>query len=117
MTITMDRRKNMSGFISQIKSLEQKLSELRAMFEVFSFPKLNGDGDHHAPHKRIDLSKLSKQEKKILGLMGSGKSNSQIATHLKLSKRTVETHRYNIQKKLGVSFAELRELARMKLER
>jgi DNA-binding CsgD family transcriptional regulator len=45
---------------------------------------------------------LSGKEKKILGLITSGLSNSAIAEELSISIKTVETHRANIMKKLGI---------------
>lgn len=45
---------------------------------------------------------LSRKEKKILGLITSGFSNSAIAKELSISIKTVETHRANIMKKLGI---------------
>ncbi len=45
---------------------------------------------------------LTKKEKKILSLILSGKTNIEIATILENSKRTVETHRFNLMKKMRV---------------
>lgn len=49
----------------------------------------------------IDM--LTRREKEVLAEVGKGYSNKQIAAHLVLSVRTVETHRKNIQKKLKIS--------------
>lgn len=48
---------------------------------------------------------LTKREKEILGLVIDGKKNQQIAEKLDKSIRTVETHRFNIMKKMGVNNA------------
>jgi len=45
---------------------------------------------------------LSTKEKKVLGLIINGLSNSGIAIELSISVKTVETHRANIMKKLGI---------------
>ena len=51
---------------------------------------------------------LTKREKQILGMIYRGDSNKDIANQLGKSIRTVETHRFNIMKKLDVSnIAEL----------
>jgi len=51
---------------------------------------------------------LTAREREILHLLAEGKSNKEIATLLNLSLFTVETHRRNLQDKLGVhSLAEL----------
>lgn len=52
---------------------------------------------------------LTKKEKQILSLILSGKTNIEISDILNNSKRTVETHRFNMMKKMGVK--NLMELA------
>jgi len=48
---------------------------------------------------------LTRKEKEILRLVVDGKPNKQIADSLAKSVRTVETHRFNIMKKMGVNNA------------
>jgi DNA-binding NarL/FixJ family response regulator len=45
---------------------------------------------------------LTFREKEIIEAIGSGKSNQDIADHLKISIHTVKSHTYNIYKKLKV---------------
>ncbi|AOW20352.1 response regulator transcription factor [Urechidicola croceus] len=45
---------------------------------------------------------LTKKEKQILSLILSGKTNSEISEILSNSKRTIETHRFNMMKKMNV---------------
>lgn len=45
---------------------------------------------------------ITKREKQILSLIYDGKTNKEIAEQLEKSIRTVETHRFNIMKKLDV---------------
>ncbi|HEY5824973.1 MAG TPA: response regulator transcription factor [Cyclobacteriaceae bacterium] len=52
-----------------------------------------------------DVYNLSKREKEILRMVVEGKQNKQIADSLDKSVRTIETHRFNIMKKLGVNNA------------
>ncbi|NGP88106.1 response regulator transcription factor [Fodinibius halophilus] len=49
------------------------------------------------------LVKLSKREGEILLMIVQGDSNAMIAEQLFLSLRTVETHRYSICQKLGLT--------------
>jgi len=58
---------------------------------------------------------LTPRELEILRLIALGHTNAQIAADLFLSVRTVETHRANLQSKLGVSGRA--ELVRCALER
>jgi DNA-binding NarL/FixJ family response regulator len=50
-----------------------------------------------------DDERISPREKEILHLISQGKSNSEIGKLLVISTRTVETHRNNIMRKLGLS--------------
>lgn len=46
---------------------------------------------------------LTSREQTILLQLASGKSNKEVAATLEISVRTVETHRKNIKRKLGIS--------------
>jgi two-component system, NarL family, response regulator DegU len=48
---------------------------------------------------------LTKREKEILRMIIDGKNNKDIADSLDKSVRTIETHRFNIMKKIGVTNA------------
>jgi len=48
-------------------------------------------------------SPFSKRESQVLYLIAQSRTNAQIAKHLFISERTVETHRKNILKKTGAS--------------
>ncbi|TRX59005.1 response regulator transcription factor [Fulvivirga sp. M361] len=52
--------------------------------------------------KKVDYN-LTKRERQILSLISRGVSNKAIADDLSKSIRTVETHRFNIMKKLDVN--------------
>jgi DNA-binding NarL/FixJ family response regulator len=45
---------------------------------------------------------LSKREEEILSMLANDNSYTEVAKKLHISKRTVDTHRYNISKKLGI---------------
>ena len=52
-----------------------------------------------------DVYHLTRREKEILRMVIDGKHNKEIADSLGKSLRTIETHRFNIMKKLGVNNA------------
>ena len=52
-------------------------------------------------HKR-DIDALSNRELQIFDLIGQGMAVSQMAKHLNLSIKTIETHQTHIKKKLGL---------------
>jgi len=59
--------------------------------------KNNGDD-----HRATSVEKLTDRELQILQFLGQGFSTKQIATDLRLSNKTVATHRENIKRKLGL---------------
>ena len=48
------------------------------------------------------ISSLSRREQEVLRLIADGMGNKEIADELHLSPRTIETHRANLMRKLGV---------------
>lgn len=50
----------------------------------------------------VNTQGLTKKEIEILQLILSGKTNTEISESLQKSKRTIETHRFNLMKKLNV---------------
>ncbi len=70
---------------------------------------VRGESDSH-PSSAFSL--LTPREREVLQLLAEGKSTKEIALHLKVSPKTVETHRRQIMTKLGVnSVAELTKYA------
>ncbi len=62
--------------------------------------------------KKTPFDNLTLREKQIFGFLAQGEPNKLIAEKLNISIRTVEAHRYNIMRKLGVkNIAELVKLA------
>lgn len=53
-------------------------------------------------HTPKDTHGLTKKEIEILSLILSGMTNTEISDNLNKSKRTIETHRFNLMKKLNV---------------
>jgi DNA-binding NarL/FixJ family response regulator len=63
---------------------------------------LEGYLDGVKPLKGEPLRRLTPRETQILQLLAEGKSNKEVAGILDISVKTVETHRTNIMRKLGV---------------
>ena len=58
------------------------------------------------------LERLTRREREVFELLIRGLSNDEIATHLVIARRTVETHRQRIVKKLSAhSIAQLQRIA------
>src|SRR6478735_3281001 len=62
--------------------------------------RLLGKKPASKPSTKTDTYNLSKREREILHMVVDGKQNKQIADQLDKSIRTIETHRFNIMKKL-----------------
>lgn len=71
---------------------------------------LAGHGSRAATHAD-PAAALTEREREVLSLLAIGHTNPEIATLLYLSPRTVESHRANIQRKLGVRSADLVRVA------
>jgi DNA-binding NarL/FixJ family response regulator len=58
---------------------------------------------HMSSVPRIDpLETLSRRERQVLELVARGQTNAEIAQHLGISRRTVETHRAHMMSKLSL---------------
>lgn len=68
---------------------------------------------HHLPGgDSLVFSALTAREREVLQLLAEGETTRQIASHLYVSVKTVETHRRKIMKKLDIhSIAELTKYA------
>ena len=56
----------------------------------------------HEPSGTISFAELTAREREVIKLVADGHSSQEIAVLLRLSRKTVETHRRNIMDKLGV---------------
>lgn len=87
---------------------------LLVLSDILGAPIEGGAADGHVDHIELThtswgpLDKLSKREREVLGLLGSGLTIKEIAELLARSEKTIEGHRDSIYRKLGVnSRAEL----------
>lgn len=62
--------------------------------------------------KKADYQQLTEREREVLRLVAEGKSTKEIASELKISVKTADTHRQNIMNKLSLrTVAELTKFA------
>ena len=67
---------------------------------------------HLSPNEALSGSELTPREREVIQLLAEGKGAKEIAYDLKVSSKTIETHRRNIMQKLGVhTIAELTKYA------
>ncbi|MEW6658040.1 MAG: response regulator transcription factor [Thermodesulfobacteriota bacterium] len=106
-----------SGYLLKDSAFEELASAIRTVLankiylsteiaNIVVKDYLQGGGDESV------FSVLTPREREVLQLMAEGKSSRQIADHLNISIKTVETHRMQIMHKLEIySVAELTKYA------
>ena len=101
------------GYILKNSSLEVVLEAIRAVASGNTYY----DRKIHQPsaEKNSSQSILSSREREILQLIAKGRTSHQIADELFIGKSTVDTHRKNMIRKLGLSGAG--ELLRYAVEK
>lgn len=102
-----------SGYLLKGSGKDEFLKAVRTIYQgkqyfsaevahVFVDNYRNTQATPSAPAAVSQRYDLTKREKQILRLLSEGVSNREIAEQLNKSIRTVETHRFNIMKKLKV---------------
>jgi len=101
------------GYILKNSSLNVVLEAIRTVYDNKTFY----DKKIHIPdgEKNSTKSVLSAREREILQLISNGHTSHQIADELFIGKSTVDTHRKNMIRKLGLSGAG--ELLRYAVEK
>lgn len=57
--------------------------------------------DDPSHKKKMTIDRLTSRQREIVQLLAEGKTSKEVAAHLAVSVKTVETHRANIMKRLG----------------
>lgn len=112
-------RAGASGYLIKDCGFEELADAIRAVMtgQIYLSPRITGIVvqelvQQSSKANRGGLSALTPRERQVLQLLAEGKTTRQIALPLKMSVKTVETHRSNIMKKLRVSnIAELTKFA------
>ena len=92
------------GYLVKNAGKAEMLEAVHAVFNKREFVSSELRSQHKANSKEVsDQIKLTRREKEILVLVAKGRTSIQIANTLSISKLTVDTHRKNIHKKLGIN--------------
>lgn len=99
-----------SGYINKQDSAQQLLIGIREVInnKIFVNPDIAKSLKEHEPkyvacENNSSVLKLSDRELQVFELIGEGMKTKNIAKHLKLSVKTIETHRRHIKNKLSLS--------------
>ena len=100
-----------SGYVDKASALDELPRAIRLVMQekMYLSPNVTRDalGQPVAPGAVI-----SRRERQVLALLAAGKRSPEIATQLNISVATVEAHRRNIMRKLGLhTIAELTKYA------
>lgn len=102
-----------SGYFSKLQDVSEIVDAIRVVRGGLRYlpPSVSAEQlDEFEPGHGID--QLSVREREVLEHLLAGKSNDDIATTLFVARRTVETHRQRIMKKLGAhTIADLVHIA------
>lgn len=104
------------GYVTKECLEEELIAVLRAVLNDEGFVSFRSN-DHNAHDvggkPRADIDVLSSRELEVLRHVASGLTNAEVADELRISQRTVESHRASVQRKLLVKTrAELARVAR-----
>jgi len=100
------------GYVVKTSALEELVHAIRAVAQgkVYLSPEVARDA--LAPQAAAQPGMLGSRERQVLALLADGKRSSEIGERLHIATATVEAHRRNIMRKLGLhSVAELTKYA------
>jgi len=95
------------GFIPKNAEVKELQFAIKSILDgnTYLSPAITGklmQNGHHGDMMQDPLEVLSKREQEVMMHLAEGKPNREIGKLLHISTRTVDTHRSNILKKLGV---------------
>jgi len=108
-----------SAYLLKDCAFEELISAIRTIMKgkIYLSPGIAGVvlADYIRDDRKSEpsvFSQLSDREREVLQLMAEGRTTREVASHLNVSIKTVETHRMNIMTKLDIhSIAELTKYA------
>ena len=103
------------GFVAKESAFDELTAAIRAVMnnKVYFSPAViaRAAANEEAGGESI-FTRLSSRKREVLQLVSEGKATKEIAIHLDVSVKTVETHRRNLMEKLGLdSVAQLTKYA------
>ena len=97
------------GYVSKHEASEKLVEAVRFVLlgGVYLSPEMTArmlrKGPRAGPESISPVQKLSDRELEVFEAIGRGHSSSRIAERLRISVKTIETHRANIKRKLGLA--------------
>ena len=97
------------GFIAKEDAPTEVIKALDAahsgffMSQSVGSPQVSESLEFNEPEDDVDLSHITRAERKVMLLLSLGKTSKEIAVDLGISPRTVQAHRRNIAEKLDIT--------------
>lgn len=99
------------GYLLKSDADHELITAIRSLCRrrTYISPRFGGLQEAAAPRASVnELGELTGREREVVRLLAEGRSNAEAATLLKISIKTVETHRVSIMRKLNIhSLSEL----------
>ena len=94
-----------SGYIPKHAAGEELIEAIATVHEggIYISPLIKDRRRPSGPVKAFPQSPLSRRQREVIRLVASGKRMKEIAATLKLSRRTVEMHKYSAMRAIGVN--------------
>jgi DNA-binding NarL/FixJ family response regulator len=110
------RARGARGYITKECLDEELVSVLRAVMDDEGFVSFRAEAlvASTRERRRAEIDLLSARELEVMKLIAAGLTTGEVAAHLAVSPRTVESHRASIQRKLQIRTRA--ELARIALD-
>jgi DNA-binding NarL/FixJ family response regulator len=99
-----------SGYLLKQSAGEELIAAIRRVYEGSNYvtPLVTSESVHEFTLNRPQRMKLTPRQREVLQLIAQGQTMKEIATHLGISNRTAESHKYEMMEGLGIeSTAEL----------
>lgn len=107
--VTKALQAGVKGYVLKDNALEELIQSIETVYQGNIFLSqgvaqfvVNGYLKNIPSEEYAKTNLISSREREILQLLAEGKSNKEISEILSLSIKTVETHRANIMRKLGL---------------
>ncbi len=107
--VTRMLKSGASGYLLKDSAFNELASAIRTVVsgQIYLNPKVAGVVVDEYLHNRNQdepsgLPSLTAREREVLQLLAEGRSTKEVASHIHVSVKTVETHRQNIMKKLNI---------------
>ena len=103
-------RAGASGYLMKQEPVERLMDAIRTVLsgKIYLSPKMSANAlrfftSRTSPERGSVIGALSDREFEVFQLLGEGLTTQQIAQRLRLSPKTVETHRLHIREKLKLT--------------